>query len=123
MGVRLVIKDLPTEERERRIEKDDGDADDVVLVTHRGSNRSISYHDESVGGEDIDKSCRGLKGETREMCRQQAQQAGYAPCKVCVLKTAENRGGEGDLPRILDEEDSLDAVASRLNERTEGSDE
>jgi hypothetical protein len=76
-------------ERERRIERDDGDPEDVVYV--HSNWRGHSYHES--------RECSGLNSASEEQLyqwpREQAQRQVKAPCTRCVLEeSAEVDTGE-----------------------------
>jgi hypothetical protein len=74
-------------ETEERIERDDGDPDDVVYVLTSGKRRS-AYHD--------DDTCSGVSREGQEIAelsRSEAQRRLCFPCKTCTLGERENNGG------------------------------
>lgn len=78
---------MPTptrEDRRRRITEDDGDPDDrVVLPVGDGANSVYCYHAHT--------RCYTIRTDTdcERVTREQAQQNGKAPCKVCVLDNVE----------------------------------
>lgn len=72
---------LTREEREARIERDDGDPEETVHTVARSS-QSMIYHD--------DPTCQGLFNDAtlKAWTREQAQDRTRAPCRYCVLKDA-----------------------------------
>lgn len=69
------------DELRRRMTKDDGDPDDqVYLPVSRASSSVSCYHRH--------RRCQTLRTDTEcnRVTREQAQQNGKAPCKVCVLE-------------------------------------
>lgn len=70
-------------EAERRIARDTGGSEDVVWVKESyGAGRS-GYHE--------DPDCQGFRkvNELQSFSRKEAQQRLFAPCKLCVLRTAD----------------------------------
>jgi hypothetical protein len=69
----------PRHIREDRIERDDGDPEDTVLVGKYHGSSTVAYHD--------DGDCTRIKNpeQYREWTRGRAQQAGRTPCSECIL--------------------------------------
>jgi len=69
---------MQREDRERRIDRDDGDLDDEVVVGRNGQ-RVLGYHD--------DPSCKNApkEGRRRTVTRREAQKMSRFPCACCVL--------------------------------------
>lgn len=90
------------EQAQRRIAQDDGDGTDRVYLP-RGNNSTVEcYHER--------EDCYTLRHTTTcdAVMREQAQQQGKAPCKVCVLGNVEKNHGQSLAARLqqMDPEDA-----------------
>ena len=77
-------------ETKRRIERDDGDPDDMVLLSITRGRRACYHADEDCG--------QLNSAKTRRVTREFAQKAMRPPCKMCILKEM-NHGGKGNSQR------------------------
>lgn len=70
------------QEAEARIERDDGDLEDIVQVSgHKTETNRPHYHN---------PDCRYVGPNFRRMNRRQAQHRSLMPCAVCVLDANQN---------------------------------
>jgi hypothetical protein len=75
------------EEALDRAQRDHGDNDDVVVMGKQYKHRCRIYHN--------NPECSHLRTDTTvEFTRQQAQNNGYGPCKVCTLNTGDESSTE-----------------------------
>lgn len=79
---------ITREAREERIEQDDGDLDDNVVVST--SPGHVTYH--------VDDDCLNLPSSTRTVTRREAQEMRRCPCRRCVLGYEGPSGQSEDLP-------------------------
>ena len=92
------------DERERRIERDDGDPDDTVHTSDR-YHSGTAYHDDPECGE------AATVIELREQRRETAQRRGRYPCQSCVLGERYREGGSMDAYQALADADPDDYAA------------
>lgn len=75
---------LTRAEREGRVQQDDGDPEDTVVIARGTHMSSEAYHDP-----DTDCRNRDLIDGPDEVTREQAQRMWRYPCKRCVLGGAD----------------------------------
>jgi hypothetical protein len=89
------------EEAIERAQQDQGDNDDLVVMSKQRSDRTRIYH--------ATADCSHLQTDTTiELTRQQAQNKEYGPCKVCTIETG-HKSRRGTQPTDL-----IEAVREKL---------